>query len=290
MEEKCESRLVDHVGKLAGEIGERNYRRPGSLDLAAGYIESQWREMGYEVLRQRYKAKGVECCNLEVVLPGALAESIVIGTHYDTVSGSPGADDNASGVSVLLEIARMLRNVPMKRTVKLAAFSNEEAPFYFWGEMGSGYYAREAKRRGDDIRLMISLEMLGYFSDEPGSQSYPPLFRYFHPDRGNFIAFVSNFGSRGRMQKAASCFRKNSDFPLETSATFSWIPGVAWSDHISFWRTGYKAFMCTDTSFFRNPHYHLAGDTPEKLDYARLAALTGALSKMCADIACCEKL
>ncbi len=277
---------------LAGEIGERHFRRPGSLDLAADYIESQWREAGYPVSRQSYMAMGVECFNLEAVLPGnsLKSESIVIGAHYDTVPGSPGADDNASGVAALLEISRMLKDVHVKRTVKLVAFSNEEAPFYFWGEMGSGVYAKEARKKGEDIRLMISLEMLGYYRDEPKSQRYPPLFRYFYPERGNFIAFVSNFASRGKMKEAAAFFRKNSDFPLETSATFSWIPGVAWSDHLSFWRTGYKAFMCTDTSFFRNPHYHLPSDTPQMLDYSRLAALTSALSGMCADLACCESL
>ena len=292
MEKICEGRLANHVQRLAGQIGERNLRRPGSLGAAAAYIETQWNEMGYEVTRQGYVAGGVECFNLEVALPGtgSAQESLVVGAHYDTVSGSPGADDNASGVAALIEISRKLKEMSPKRTLRLAAFANEEPPFFFWGEMGSLVYAREARRRREDIRLMISLEMLGYYLDEPGSQAYPPLFRYFHPDKGNFIAFVSNFGSLRQLRHAARTFRRQSDFPLETAAAFSWIPGIAWSDHLSFWRAGYKAFMCTDTAFFRNPYYHSAEDTPEKLDYVRLARLTDALAGMCSELACCDTL
>lgn len=278
--------LMQHVQTLAGEIGERNVYRPAALDAAARYIESEFAEMGYAVNRQTYLAQGVESANLEVVLPGRQRpdESIVVGAHYDTVLGSPGADDNASAVAALIEIARQLKAHRPACTLKLVAFVNEEPPFFFWGEMGSKQYARAARSRRENIRLMISLEMLGYYRDEPRSQGYPPLFRYFYPDRGNFIAFVSNYRSRHGMRRAAQAFQSHSDFPLETTATFGWIPGVAWSDHISFWRTGYRAFMCTDTAFFRNPHYHSSEDTPEKLDYPRMAKLTAALAEMCKEL------
>jgi Zn-dependent M28 family amino/carboxypeptidase len=281
-----------HVQTLAGDIGERNVHRPAALEAAARYIESEWTACGYAVNRQAYVARGVESANLEVVLPGQrwCSETLVVGAHYDTVQGSPGADDNASAVAALIEIARLLRGNAPARTLKLVAFVNEEPPFFFWGDMGSQVYARAARRRGEDVRLMISLEMLGYYRDEPGSQAYPPLFRYFHPDRGNFIAFVSNLRSRRAMRLAARAFRRCSDFPLETTATFGWVPGVAWSDHLSFWRAGYPAFMCTDTAFFRNPHYHTAQDTPEKLDYTRLAELIEALARMCVELADCEEL
>jgi hypothetical protein len=285
-------RLVRHVRRLAGDIGERNVGRPAALDAAARYIEAEFAAAGHVVTWQRYDARGVESANLEVVLPGRRwpDESVVIGAHYDTVAGSPGADDNASGVAALLELARLLGPHVPARTLKLVAFVNEEPPFFYFGRMGSRVYAEAARRRGENVRLMISLEMLGYYRDEPGSQAYPPLFRHFHPDRGNFIAFVSNFRSARAMRRAEAAFRRHSDFPLETTATCGWIPGVAWSDHLSFWRAGYRAFMCTDTAFYRNPFYHGAQDTPEKLDYPRLAALTEALARMCAELADCEDL
>jgi len=285
--ETLESRLTRHVHVLAGEIGERNVYRPAALDAAARYIEAEFAGMGYSVNRQVYVVRGVESANLEIVLPGSRwpDESLVVGAHYDTVDGSPGADDNGSAVAALIEIARLLHGRVLGRRLKLVAFVNEEPPFFFWGEMGSQVYARAARSRQENIRLMISLEMLGYCRDEPGSQAYPPLFRHFHPERGDFIAFVSNLRSGRVMRHAAAAFRAGSDFPLETAATFGWIPGVAWSDHLSFWRAGYRAFMCTDTAFFRNPYYHSAQDTPETLDYPRLARLTQGLAGMCVALA-----
>lgn len=287
MSDELVNALIRHVERLAGEIGERNVYRPAALDAAARYIESEFADIGHAVNRQIYLAQGVVSANLEVVLPGQRwpDQSIVIGAHYDTVLGSPGADDNASAVAALIEIARLLKGHAPARTLKLVAFVNEEPPFFFFGKMGSKVYAQAARRRRENIRLMISLEMLGYYRDEPNSQAYPPLFRHFHPDRGNFIAFVSNFRSRQVMRRAEQAFRLHSAFPLETTATFGWIPGVAWSDHLSFWRESYRAFMCTDTAFFRNPFYHSAQDTPEKLDYPRLAELTEALAKMCVALA-----
>ena len=292
MDENLEDRLLKHVHRLAREIGERNVFRPAALDAAARYIESELVGMGHAVARQTYVARGVESSNLEVVLRGDRwpQESLVVGAHYDTVEGSPGADDNTSAVATLIELARLLRGVQVGRTLKLVAFVNEEPPFFFWGKMGSQVYARAARSRGENIRLMISLEMLGYYRDEPGSQAYPPLFRHFHPDRGNFIAFVSNFRSGRAMRHAAQAFRAHSSFPLETTATFGCIPGVAWSDHLAFWRAGYRAFMCTDTAFFRNPYYHSPQDTPEKLDYARMAQLTDGLARMCVELVNTEGL
>jgi Zn-dependent M28 family amino/carboxypeptidase len=193
------------------------------------------------------------------------------------VFGSPGADDNASGVAALLELSRLLAAKPAALSVRLAAFTNEEPPFFFTHRQGSMVYAREARGRGDDIRLMLSLEMLGCFSDEPGSQRYPPLMRRFYPDRGNFIALVSNLRSRRRLHQLARAFRAAGDFPCEHAAVPSWVPGVAWSDHLSFWRHGYRALMVTDTAFYRYPWYHTGGDTPEKLDYARFARATSGL-------------
>ena len=279
--------LKKHVHALAAEIGERNVWRPAALAAAEAYIEGQWRAQGHAVAAQRYAVEGVDSANLEVSIPGTMrpAEIIVVGAHYDSVQGSPGADDNASAVAALLEISRLLSGIRVARTLRLVAFVNEEPPFFFWGNMGSAIYAKAARRRGDDIRAMFSLEMLGCYSDERSSQRYPPLLRHFYPDRGNFIALVSNLRSRSLLKQAVAAFRRQSEFPAESAVLPAWVPGVAWSDQLSFWRHGYRGVMVTDTAFFRYPYYHTPLDTPDRLDYARLSDVTAALARTFADLA-----
>ena len=279
-------RLRNHVLQLADEIGERNVYRPQALHAAEQYIKDSWQEMGYEVHAQEYEVEGVRSANLEINIPGSQYgdEILLVGAHYDTVAGSPGANDNASGVAVLLELSRLLIMASPQRSLRFVAFVNEEPPFFFSKQQGSMRYARAARRRGDDIRLMLSLETIGYYCSEPNSQRYPPLFRYFYPNRGNFIAFVSNFRSFRQLRRLTVAFRESCDVPVQRVATFSWIPGVAWSDHLSFWLRGYRAVMVTDTAFYRYPYYHSPEDTAEKLDYERLADVTqglyGALSTL----------
>jgi Zn-dependent M28 family amino/carboxypeptidase len=279
--------LRAHVVRLAGEIGDRNVFRPAALEAAAEYIAGQWHSFGYQVSRQQFQANGVTCANLEVERPGfqPTGEILLIGAHYDSVRGCPAANDNGSGVAALLELARRFAEVEPARTVRFVAFANEEPPFFMTDQQGSIVYARAARQRGDDIRLMASLETMGYFSDAPGSQRYPPLFRYFYPDRGNFLGLVSDFRSRPAMLRLAAAFRATSDFPLEHTAIFRWIPGVAWSDHRSFWRAGYPAVMITDTAFYRYPYYHTALDTPDKLTYDAFARATEGLYGAFADLA-----
>ncbi len=277
-----------HVEALAGDIGERNIFRAGSLERAAAYIESEWRAQGYEVRRQRYEARGVPCANLEAACPGRERPEtiLLVGAHYDTVEGTPGADDNASGVAALLEISRAFARWTPACTVRFVAFVNEEPPFFYWRDMGSAVYARAARRRGDRIELMLSLEMLGYYDDRPGSQRYPPLFRYFYPDRADFIAVVSNLRSRHELRRFAAALGRHCQVPLQHAATFGFVPGVSWSDHLSFWRQGYRALMVTDTAFYRNPYYHTMADRPGTLDYARLAQLTEGIALALAERAC----
>ena len=228
---------------------------------------------------QCYQAKEVESENLEVSRPGKTRpqEIVLVGAHYDTVEGSPGADDNASGIAALLELSHLFASVETECTLRFVAFTNEEPPFFFWGRMGSAVYAETAKARGEDIRLMISLEMLGAYSDRPGSQGYPPFLKHFYPDRGNFIAMVSNRASREELRQLVAAFQAHSDFPVESLATFEFVPGVAWSDHLSFWRQGYPAMMVTDTAFYRNAAYHSAADTPERLNYPAMAQVVEGL-------------
>jgi len=195
------------------------------------------------------------------------------------VQGSPGANDNASGVAGLIEIARLLRGAAAARTIRLVAFVNEEPPFFYWGQMGSRIYARAARARGDDIRVMLSLEMLGCYRSEPGSQSYPPFLKFFYPGRGDFIAFVSNLRSRRALREVVAAFKANSDFPVESLASPAIVPGVSWSDQLSFWREGYRAVMVTDTAFYRYRWYHSPRDTPEKLNYADMARVVDGLAR-----------
>jgi len=273
-------RLRKHVHVLAVDIGERHTARPEALSAAARYIEQALASSGYAVRRQTYEADGVVCANLEVELLGRerAEEILLIGAHYDTVWGSPGADDNASGVAALIEITRLLSARPLKRTVRCVAFVNEEPPHFLSDLMGSVVYAREARARGDGIEIMLSLEMLGYYSSAPRSQQYPAGLGLCYPDRGDFIGFVSNLRSRRALLRLHRAFRAHCAFPSERLASPAMVPGVGWSDHWSFWRAGYRAVMVTDTAFYRYPHYHMPTDTPEKLDYAPMARITAGLA------------
>lgn len=272
-DEASAQRLEGHVLQLAGEIGERNVFNPRALHAAADYISAAWRQQGYPVNLYPYRVDGVDCTNLEITRQGRHRpdEFLLIGAHYDSVLGSPGANDNGSGIAAVLELSRLFSGLTPDISVRFVAFANEEPPFFMGKNMGSLVYATLARNRGDNIRLMVAVETIGYFRSDAGSQHYPPLLRAFHPDRGDFIAFVSNLFSRRLMRRGAAAFRANSDFPLEHTAVPAFVPGVAWSDHYSFWRQRYRAFMVTDTAFYRYPYYHTADDTPDKLDYAALA-------------------
>ncbi|MEI6083203.1 MAG: M28 family peptidase [Verrucomicrobiota bacterium] len=267
--------LSRHVHYIAGELGEHNVTIPWALKKAATYIEAEWRAQGHTVTRWPYKVQEIECDNLEITFTGTTKpkEIVIIGAHYDSVEGAPGANDNGSGVAALLELSRHFANA--NRTVRFVAFVNEEPPYYETELMGSRVYAQACRQRGDDVRAMISLETMGYFSDEPGSQKFPSvLFKLVYPTKGNFIGFVGNFSSRKIIRQAAAGFRGASDFPLECCATYGGLAGIGWSDHASFWKEGYPAFQISDTAPFRYPYYHTAEDTPDKLNYPALARVT----------------
>lgn len=273
------ARLEGHVHVLAGDIGERNTATHAALLRTADYIERTFGEAGYSVARQEFRAEGRPVCNLEVELRGTsrAEEIVVVGAHYDTVYVCAGANDNGSGVAALLELARQFAGRPQPRSVRFVAFVNEEPPYFRTDEMGSLVYARRCKERGDRIVGMMSLETIGYYSDEEGSQQYPPPFGWFYPDRGHFIAFVANTSSGGLVRRAVRAFRASAQFPSEGVAAPGFITGIGWSDHWSFWQAGYPAFMVTDTAPFRYPFYHTEEDTPDKLDYERMARVTEGL-------------
>jgi Zn-dependent M28 family amino/carboxypeptidase len=280
-EESLRRRLEGHVRALAGEIGERHLWRPEALAAAAGYVEAELAAAGLAVAGQEYTVEGRVVRNLVAEIPGTSSaqEIVVVGAHYDTVPGTPGANDNGSGVAVLLELACLLAGERPDRTLRLVAFVNEEPPFFQTEAMGSRVHARAARQRGERIVAMLSLETLGCYDERPGSQFLPtPLLRPFYPDRGDFVAFVSNLASRSLLRRTVAAFRRHTPFPAEGLAAPAWITGVDWSDQWSFWEEGYPALMVTDTALFRYPHYHAPGDTPGQLDYLRLARVTAGLA------------
>ncbi|WP_036248119.1 M28 family peptidase [Methylobacter sp. BBA5.1] len=286
MAEISVERLKTHVYKLAGEIGQRNIFHPQALDAAAHYITEEWHKQGYEVRSHVYKDRGVERANLEITCEGKNRnrEYILVGAHYDSVIGSPGANDNGSGIAALLELSRLFSGLKPNVSLRFVAFVNEEPPFFYSEEMGSMIYAKAAKQRREPIRFMIALETIACYRNDPGSQAYPPMLKYFYPDTGNFIAFVANLRSRGVMLESARAFSASTDFPLQMIAAPDIVPGVSWSDHSSFWRHGYKAFMVTDTALYRYPYYHAPEDTPDQLDYEPFARMTQGLFLMLASL------
>ncbi len=273
--------LIADVRTLAGEIGERNVPRYPRLKAAADFIESSFLRAGLQPRRDTYQVNSLSCDNIEVEIRGAYPQIVLIGAHYDSVFGAPGANDNGSGVAALLALARRFAARSTSCTLRFVAFVNEEPPYFKTAEMGSFVYAGRCKARGDQISAMISLETIGYFSDAPRSQTYPvPAIGAFYPRTGNFIGFVSNLHSRALLRRAIALFREQGKLPSEGAALPSFIPGVAWSDQWSFWEHGYPGIMITDTAPFRYPHYHSATDTPDKLDYDRFALVVSGMQKV----------
>ncbi|HYC56781.1 MAG TPA: M28 family peptidase [Candidatus Binatia bacterium] len=272
-------RLQRHTHDLAARIGERNASHYGNLELARAYVESEMRSAGYQPRLQSYQHEGRTFHNVEAVLAGAADTPIlVVGAHYDSAMGSPGGNDNASGVAVLLELARALAAKHVATPIHFVAFPNEEPPYFNTGAgMGSREYAATFSRPREQIRGMISVETVGYYSDEPGSQRYPPQVGPVYPDKGNFIGFIGNPLSSGFVHDVVARFRAAASLASEVAVLPEEVPGVAWSDHRSFWDRGVPALMVTDTATFRDPHYHRSSDRPERLDHHRMALLTRGL-------------
>lgn len=285
--EEIQEHLQAVVTFLARDIGQRSYRDLRELNRAAEYIEERFRAYGCTVLRQPVAFMGNTYYNISAEVKGTGTEDgiLIVGAHYDTVAGTPGADDNASGVAGLLELARHTAAHPLKRTVRFVAFTLEEPPAFMTKHMGSYVYAKSIREEGVTVYGMISLEMLGYYCDRKECQYYPlSFFRWLYPAEGNFIAFVGNLSSASFTRKLKHTFRKASSLPVESLNSVSLVPGVDFSDHRSFWHFGFPAVMITDTAFFRNPHYHAPSDRPETLDYRRMAQLIAGLYTALGDL------
>lgn len=301
-EKELSSNLRRHVEYLCSEICPRNFLNPKGLAASADYIDRQFREFGYSPVRTQFKAEEgllkdypsapdneITYENIAVEIRGSRLpdEIFVIGAHYDSpaaVDGCRAANDNASGVAAVLELAHRFSGKTFDRTVRFVSFPNEEPPFFWTSSMGSYVYAKGCRDRKEKIIGMYSLETIGYYSDKPGSQDYPPPLKYVYPDKGDFVGFVGNISSIGLIRKSASIFRKKVKFPSEGAALLSSIPGVGWSDHWSFWEMGYPALMVTDTAPFRYPYYHSSSDNPDKLDYDSMARVVAGLDLVIQEI------
>ena len=271
-------RLEAHVRVLSERFSPRGDRNPKNLDAAADYIASALRAAGGEVSNQRYSSDGGTYRNVIAALGPESAERVVVGAHYDAFGGFPGADDNASGVAGVLELARILAASPPGMRVELVAYSLEEPPHFRTESMGSAVHAASLKAKKARVRAMISLEMIGCFSDEKNSQAYPlGILKLLYPSTGNFIAVVGRIGGGRLVRTVKTAMRAATRLPVESINAPGFIPGIDFSDHLSYWEQGYPALMVTDTAFYRNPRYHTADDTPGTLDYERMALVVDGL-------------
>lgn len=279
---ELEGRLSTEVKYLSETIGERNVWRTGSLQIAVNHFRSDLQQAGYAVTERTYRVEGQEVSNLEVSVAGSESDSgtLIVGAHYDTVAGTVGADDNATGVAAVLELARQLRESKPRRNIRFVIFVNEEPPFFQTGRMGSLVYARQLRRENVRVSAMISLEMLGFYSDAPGSQKYPAFLGLFYPSRGNFLGFVGNSESRDLVRRTIRGFRESTAFPSEGIAAPAEWPGIGWSDQWSFWQEHYPAIMITDTALFRYPYYHTPLDTANRLDFEKMARVVQGIQRV----------
>lgn len=272
------ARLEAHVKKLSIDFYPRSFEHRAKLERTAAYIAEQFKEAGAVVSMQDVAVDAVRYKNVVARFGPANGRLLVIGAHYDSHGATPGADDNASGVAGLLELAHLLGQAAPSRPVELVAYALEEPPHFRTPHMGSVWHARALKEAGRDVELMLSLEMIGYFSDRPGSQAYPlAALKLGYPERGNFIALVGQFGDFGLSRSVKAAMSGASELPVYSLNAPSLVPGVDFSDHRSYWAQGYPALMVTDTAFMRNPAYHRAGDTYDKLDYKRMAMVVQAV-------------
>ena len=270
--------LARHVHALAVDFFPRSIDAPAKLEAAGDYVLSQMRAAGATPRVQGVEVNGTSYRNIVASFGPSEGALLVIGAHYDSRSDTPGADDNASGVAALLELARLLAAAPPPHPVELVAYTLEEPPYFRTNSMGSFWHARELRRQGRSVRLMVSLEMIGFFRDEAKSQRYPEGgFAALYPDQGNFIALVGPFRDFGLMRDVKGVFMGASDLPVESINAPASVRGIDFSDHLNYWRFGMPAIMVTDTAFMRNPNYHARGDTPETLDYVRMSKVVRAL-------------
>lgn len=266
------SRLQTHVRKLSVELSPRDESHIENLDRVAAYIKDEFSQTTALVSDQPYRVQGKSYRNVIAQFGPESGERIVVGAHYDTAGPLPGADDNASGVAGLIELARLLSRQQPSMRVELVAFSLEEPPYFRTTGMGSSVHAESLRKQNVRVRAMFSLEMIGYFSDRPNSQHFPVgVLSAFYPSTGNFIGVVGRLSDWSLVRGTKATMRNASPLPVYSINAPTFVPGIDFSDQLNYWHAGYSAAMITDTAFFRNRNYHTARDTEEKLDYKRMA-------------------
>jgi hypothetical protein len=266
------SRLKEHVKILVEDMFPRDSEHPQNLDRAASYIHNRFIEAHAAVIKQPFEVKGKVYQNVIASFGPETGERIIVGAHYDAAGELPGSDDNASAVAGLLELAALLGPSPPDTRVDLVAFTLEEPPYFNTEYMGSAVHAHSLKKQNAIVRIMISLEMIGFFTDAPNSQRFPlPLMDLLYPTKGNFISVISKIGQGDIVRRVKRAMRTASPLPVYSFNAPAFMPGINLSDQINYWKQGYNAVMITDTAFMRNSRYHTAEDKPETLDYGRMA-------------------
>lgn len=271
-------RLKQTVETIVKEYSPRDYLHSDNLRKLAIYIEKQFSAAGGRASLQSFKVNNVEYFNVIGEFGPKSKERIVLGAHYDTAGPFQGADDNASGVAGIIEVAQKLKNLKLNKQIDLVAYSLEEPPFFASEKMGSSFHAKSLKEEKIIVRAMISLEMIGYFSKKPNSQEFPTeeLKKAFS-SVGDFIAIVGKSGQEHLINCVASAMRKSRELPVIQYAGDPDITGVQFSDHLSYWREGFSGLMITDTAFFRNKNYHQSSDTPDTLNYGEMEKVVQAV-------------
>lgn len=265
-------RLEAHVRRLSEMFFPRDAGHPENLDRVAAYIRQEFEQAQGRVAEQPYEANDRTYRNVIARFGPDTKERIVVGAHYDSAGKQPGADDNASGVAGLIELAYLLGKTPLPVCIELVAFTLEEPGYFRTAQMGSAIHARSLKKQGIPVRVMFSLEMIGYFTDAPHSQSFPvSILAAFYPSQGNFIAVVGKLDQISVVRRVKKAMRSASSLPVYSINAPRFVPGIDFSDHLNYWEAGYKAVMITDTAFYRNPNYHTWRDTADTLDYQRMA-------------------
>lgn len=280
------ARLEGHVRMLSETLRPRDYGHPGGLDKAAEYIRVQCEKAGGRVTEQTYEMNGITWRNVLARFGPETGSRIVVGAHYDAYGDLPGADDNASGVAGLIELARLLGRTPPETPVELVAYTLEEPPNFRTGNMGSARHAADLKARNIPVRAMLCLEMIGFFSDQEGSQRFPvPGMGVLYPGKGNFITVVGDMASMGLVKSVKSTMQGATPLPVESLNAPRSVPGVDFSDHFPYWDAGFPAVMITDTADNRNFAYHTAGDTADRLDYRRMGQVVQGVYAVILDMA-----
>lgn len=279
-------RLERHVRALSEEFVPRNYSHPENLARAAEYIFHEWQAYGLKPRYQKFKSGGHDYRNVVVELGPESEERVVVGAHYDAYGELPGADDNASGVAGVLELGRLLAaDGGLRGRVELVAYCLEEPPHFTTSEMGSAVHARSLKAKGVKVKGMLSLEMIGYFTDEKNSQEFPlPALKLIYPNEGNFIAVAADMQHRSLTSRVKKSMGRGSTIGVESINAPRSVPGIDLSDHRSYWEEGYPALMITDTAFYRNKAYHTENDTAQRLDYRRMGQVVEGVRQAVLDL------